>query len=187
MGSPSEEETGVTVVLMSWLNGPVTCTRVAAEETAKGESKWIAQKYVERPLLVHGRKFDLRQWVLVTCWSPLTVWFYSSCYVRFAADDFDITQLGIYQHLVRDTATRICAVLCARTHCSRTVALQAVVLDQRLVGLLLLGCALHHHWCIWCATLRHMPGTADVQPGCVLGALCAVPYGLLLSADNNLI
>jgi tubulin monoglycylase TTLL3/8 len=40
------------------------------------ESQFIAQKYIENTMIVKNRKFDIRQWVLVSDWNPLTVWLY---------------------------------------------------------------------------------------------------------------
>lgn len=60
----------------------------------KATSNRIVQKYIERPLLLFsGRKFDLRQWVLVRSFRPLKVYMFSSCYLRLCNEPYDLGDL----------------------------------------------------------------------------------------------
>ena len=49
----------------------------------------MAQKYIEKPLIVIGKKFDVRQWVLVSSIHPLIIWMYREPYCRFTSQDYD--------------------------------------------------------------------------------------------------
>lgn len=54
----------------------------------------IVQKYIERPLLLFsGRKFDIRQWVLVRSVTPLKVFIFSECYLRLCNNMYDLGDL----------------------------------------------------------------------------------------------
>jgi hypothetical protein len=43
------------------------------EDIEKDEKDVVIQRYVSKPLLLDGFKFDLRVYALVTCVDPLTV------------------------------------------------------------------------------------------------------------------
>lgn len=50
----------------------------------------IVQKYVERPLLLSGRKADLRVWVVVLSFQPLVAYVYDQVMVRPASGDYSL-------------------------------------------------------------------------------------------------
>ena len=55
------------------------------KRAANKDYRLIVQRYVDRPLLILRRKFDIRQWVLVTSINPVVAWMYSNYYLRFSS------------------------------------------------------------------------------------------------------
>lgn len=58
-------------------------------EDVTTEEPVIAQHYIEKPLLVHGSKFDLRIYVYVSNLNPLLIYIYTNGLVRFASVPYD--------------------------------------------------------------------------------------------------
>ena len=44
------------------------------QEKSQKDPTVLIQRYIEKPLIVHGRKFDIRQWFLVTSFDPVKDW-----------------------------------------------------------------------------------------------------------------
>ncbi len=54
----------------------------------------VAQQYVRHPMLIQGRKFDIRMWALVTSFNPLVWWAWDDYYLRFATAPYTSASLG---------------------------------------------------------------------------------------------
>jgi len=71
------------------------------------EQQYIVQKYMENPMIIKCRKFDIRQWVLVSNFCPLTIWFYEECYIRFGAVEYKISEItNKFMHLTNNSVTK---------------------------------------------------------------------------------
>lgn len=53
-----------------------------------GEERSVACRYIDPPHLIHQLKYDIRLYVLVTCWHPLVVYVNCDGLVRFATDAY---------------------------------------------------------------------------------------------------
>ena len=76
--------------------------RKMLEECMHGPHR-ILQKYMESPFIVKGRKVDIRQWVLVTSVSPLRVYFFDECLIRFAGAPWHL-----HPENITDPAVHLC-------------------------------------------------------------------------------
>ena len=56
----------------------------------KPGNQTVIQKYIENPLVIKKRKFDIRQWVVMSDLNPLTIYMYDTPYIRFGAEDYNI-------------------------------------------------------------------------------------------------
>jgi hypothetical protein len=64
---------------------------------------WIIQKYIERPLLIEKRKFDIRAWMLLTTSKDgskaIEAYIYDEWYVRLSSENYQTESFDRYIHL----------------------------------------------------------------------------------------
>lgn len=60
----------------------------------------IVQKYLERPLLIHRTKFDIRYFFMITIdTNSFKIWEHQSCYLRFSSTEFNLGDFSEQIHL----------------------------------------------------------------------------------------
>uniref|UniRef100_A0A7S3D9R4 Tubulin--tyrosine ligase-like protein 9 n=1 Tax=Palpitomonas bilix TaxID=652834 RepID=A0A7S3D9R4_9EUKA len=68
---------------------------------------YIVQRYIENPYLIGGKKFDLRIYVMVTSYNPLTVYLYRSGFGRFSNERFSMRKDEIQNNFIHLTNVAI--------------------------------------------------------------------------------
>ena len=56
------------------------------------KTPWIVQRYIDAPMLIHGRKFDIRVWVLVT--SDFCIYLHRKGVMRTSSEPFSLANIG---------------------------------------------------------------------------------------------
>ncbi|XP_043668074.1 probable tubulin polyglutamylase TTLL2 isoform X1 [Vespula pensylvanica] len=68
----------------------------------------VVQRYIENPLLIGGYKFDLRLYVCVPSYRPLTIYLYKEGIARFATEKFSLERLDDpFRHLTNFSLNKL--------------------------------------------------------------------------------
>jgi tubulin polyglutamylase TTLL1 len=110
---PTDKARGIGIFIINRLSQIKKWSRESAGKTwsyANCKDSYIVSKYIDNPLLIGSKKFDLRLYVLVTSWKPLTVYKHTQGFCRFCAvpysqdaEDLDnsfihLTNVSIQKH-----------------------------------------------------------------------------------------
>ena len=99
----------LVMIVLSRGRGIKCCTNLSdiLDSSIGKETQYVVQKYIENPLIIENRKFDIRIWVLVEDFCPPKIWFYNPFYVRFCLEEYNPTQLkNRYAHLTNNSVQK---------------------------------------------------------------------------------
>lgn len=68
---------------------------------------YVICRYIDKPLLVGGKKFDLRIYVLVTSYKPLKCWLSTQGFARFCTEKYSSDAIDLDNMMVHLTNVAI--------------------------------------------------------------------------------
>lgn len=72
------------------------------------DTNTVVQRYIEKPLLIGGYKFDLRLYVCVPSYHPMTIYIYKEGLTRFGTDKFSLNDLrNPFRHLTNSSINKL--------------------------------------------------------------------------------
>ncbi|KAJ8913513.1 hypothetical protein NQ315_017063 [Exocentrus adspersus] len=72
------------------------------------DTNTIVQRYIEKPLLIGGYKFDLRLYVCIPSYHPVTIYMYREGLARFGTDKFNLNDLrNPFRHLTNYSINKL--------------------------------------------------------------------------------
>ncbi len=64
------------------------------DHSSSSAEPYVVQRYINDPLLLGGKKFDMRVYALCTSYNPLTVYLYRSGFARFTHERYDFENIS---------------------------------------------------------------------------------------------
>jgi tubulin polyglutamylase TTLL9 len=69
--------------------------RASGQDAASTAEKYVVQQYIGNPMLIGGKKFDMRLYALVTSFVPLTAYMYREGFCRFSSERYEHLRCGL--------------------------------------------------------------------------------------------
>lgn len=68
---------------------------------------YVVQKYMEKPMLIHNTKFDIRQYFMITMdGENFNIWFYRDCYFKLSGRDYNLNNTNEQIHITNHTVQK---------------------------------------------------------------------------------
>lgn len=99
---PAASSQGKGIFIMTKYTQTKQLSSVLFKQDVLNKETYVVSRYIDNPMLIGGKKFDLRLYVLVTNYKPLKVWMSTKGFARFCSEAYqkdDCDEDNLFSHL----------------------------------------------------------------------------------------